>query len=379
MPEFVPSLTTVCDDLFTHMANIVHTPSGKFKVQIRRVGFPAQIQTFSTRDEAAKWAERVEEDMKRGNFTPLDRDGQAMTISKLITRYSDDQKKHGRSLQRGALSCLAIIAKSNLGSIPINKLTPNDVLRFAETRRMTVSPQTVATNISRLSMVINYANDHLDLQIENPVREANGKLIAKKMIAKSNKRTRRPSGDELTKLREYFGAAGKTRRRRVPMLDVIDFAIATTMRASEITSIRWSDLNEQRREVLVRQRKDPKNKDSNDQMVPLLPAAMAIIARQPRIVGEDQIFPFDSANFSKLFPRACTALKIDDLHFHDLRHEGITRLFELGMSIPDVAKFSGHKDWSMLKRYEQMANASIHHRYERLVEQFGRFHDEAAA
>lgn len=114
-------------------------------------------------------------------------------------------------------------------------------------------------------------------------------------------------------------------------------------------------------------------------MVPLTPAALEIIRRQPRVEDEDRIFPFDKHIFSVLFPRACQALKIVDLRFHDLRHEGISRLFELHMSIPDVAKFSGHKDWKSLKRYEQMTNASLHHRYERLVEQFGRFHNESAA
>ena len=41
----------------------------------------------------------------------------------------------------------------------------------------------------------------------------------------------------------------------------------------------------------------------------------------------------------------------DDLHFHDLRHEGISHLFELGWNIPKVAMVSGHRTWTSLKRY----------------------------
>ena len=51
------------------------------------------------------------------------------------------------------------------------------------------------------------------------------------------------------------------------------------------------------------------------------------------------------------FTRACKVLGIEDLHFHDLRHEGVSRLFELGKTIPQVACFSGHRSWQSLQRY----------------------------
>ncbi|MGA8419323.1 MAG: tyrosine-type recombinase/integrase, partial [Pseudolabrys sp.] len=40
-----------------------------------------------------------------------------------------------------------------------------------------------------------------------------------------------------------------------------------------------------------------------------------------------------------------------DLRFHDLRHEGISRLFEMGRTIPQAAAVSGHRSWTSLKRY----------------------------
>lgn len=47
-------------------------------------------------------------------------------------------------------------------------------------------------------------------------------------------------------------------------------------------------------------------------------------------------------------------LGIKDLHFHDLRHEGISRLFEMAQTIPQVASVSGHRSWQSLKRYTNM-------------------------
>lgn len=60
------------------------------------------------------------------------------------------------------------------------------------------------------------------------------------------------------------------------------------------------------------------------------------------------------------FRRACQELKIEDLHFHDLRHEGTSRLFEAGLSIERVALVTGHKDWRMLRRYTNLKPEDLH-------------------
>src|SRR5262249_14571275 len=64
-----------------------------------------------------------------------------------------------------------------------------------------------------------------------------------------------------------------------------------------------------------------------------------------------RIFPYSTDAISAAFTRACKILGIEDLRFHDLRHEGISRLFEMGRTIPQVAAVSGHRSWTSLKRY----------------------------
>jgi integrase len=54
------------------------------------------------------------------------------------------------------------------------------------------------------------------------------------------------------------------------------------------------------------------------------------------------------------FRRACKKLKIENLHFHDLRHEATSRLFKAGLAIEQVALVTGHRDWKMLKRYANL-------------------------
>jgi integrase len=105
----------------------------------------------------------------------------------------------------------------------------------------------------------------------------------------------------------------------------------------------------------------------NDQEVPLLGKTFGIVKRQPKPVNmseDSRIFPVEADTITTIFPRAKTALGIVGLHFHDLRHEGVSRLFEQGYRIEQVALISGHRDWNMLARYTQIRAKDLHKRPE---------------
>ncbi len=118
--------------------------------------------------------------------------------------------------------------------------------------------------------------------------------------------------------------------------------------------------------LLIRDRKDPREKKGNDQRIPLLALsgydAMALIEEPRSIRGneDDRIFPYNHRSAGTAFRRACQDLGIEDLHFHDLRHEGASRLFEAGFEIQQVALVTGHKDWKMLRRYTHLKPAALH-------------------
>ena len=115
--------------------------------------------------------------------------------------------------------------------------------------------------------------------------------------------------------------------------------------------------------LTIRDRKDPREKKGNDQRIPLLAVsgydAMALIEEQRAIRGneDDRIFPCNH----KSVTRACRMLRIEDPHFHDLRHEGTSRLFEAGFRIEQVSLVTGHKDWKMLRRYTHLKPESLHY------------------
>ncbi len=153
--------------------------------------------------------------------------------------------------------------------------------------------------------------------------------------------------DEIDRLIRYFRERAA---QAMPMDRVIVFALFSTRRQEEITRIRWDDLDGNR--VLVRDMKNPGQKIGNNVWCDLPPEARAVIDQMPRRRAE--IFPFAADTISANFTRACKMLGIDDLRFHDLRHEGISRLFEMGWTIPHVAAVSGHRSWQSLKRYTHL-------------------------
>ena len=84
--------------------------------------------------------------------------------------------------------------------------------------------------------------------------------------------------------------------------------------------------------------------------------ALAVIQSMPR--AAPKIFPYSTDAISATFTRTCRFLGIDDLRFHALRHEGISRLFEMGRTIPQAAAVSGHRSWTSLKRYTHIRQSS---------------------
>ena len=151
------------------------------------------------------------------------------------------------------------------------------------------------------------------------------------LVGKGRERDRRPTEEELTRLIGYFDA---NPRQTIPMGRIIRFAVATAMRQEEIFRVTWGDYTARTKMLTIRDRKDPREKVGNDQRIPLLKVSgydpVEIIGAQGPIPSNPdlRIFPFNHRSAGSAFTRACKELGIVDLHFHDLRHEGTSRLFE---------------------------------------------------
>ncbi|MBC7787390.1 MAG: site-specific integrase [Methylophilaceae bacterium] len=122
-------------------------------------------------------------------------------------------------------------------------------------------------------------------------------------------------------------------------------AVETGMRRSEIASLEWKYISLVKRTLLI-----PITKNGEARDVPLSPIALDLL-KSLKNEGNKKVFDITAHAISIAFGRACKRAKLVNLHFHDLRHEAITRLFEQGLSLPEFATISGHKTWTMLRRY----------------------------
>lgn len=345
------------------MASIRKQKSGRWRAQVRRKGRTLS-ETFLRHEDAKSWAFDAERQIDRGETPLATRLARIRTFGELIDLHVDDMKEVGRAPGRSKDATLQML-KRTLGKLKLVEVDRERLVQFGRTRAGAgAGPVTVGMDIGAIRLILSHAAAVHGVPVKvEPVDLARIALKRLGLVGKSNERDRRPSEEELAALFAHFDANG---RLTMPMSRIIKFAIATAMRQEEICRVTWSDLNTRTKMLTIRDRKDPRQKKGNDQRIPLLAVsgydAAALIEEQRaiRTNEDDRIFPYVHKSAGTAFTRACRDLDIEDLHFHDLRHDGTSRLFEAGYRIEQVALVTGHKDWKMLRRYTHLRPESLH-------------------
>lgn len=325
---------------------VIEKRGAKWRALVRVKGHPTASKTFNGKRSAEEWARSTEDALRSGKGIQ-----EEMTLATLIDRYTREMARFKplTATKRGNLKRW----EESLGDRALSSLTGQDVLDHVAKRK--ISAATMAMELGFLSEVLAAGRSLWNLTIPDVVAAVRPTLRRTKKIGKPQERDRRPTADELKQLADYF----RFNFGEIPMRDIIPFAYETAMRMGEIVSLRWDDYQPgDKPMIVIRDRKDPNSKEGNNQIVPLLGEAAAIIERQERKGA--LIFPYKADSIGAAFRRACVRLQIEDLHFHDLRHEGTSRLFERGYQIHEVALVTGHRDWKSLKRYTQLSPASLH-------------------
>ena len=351
------------------MASVIKLKNGQYRAQVRIKGHKEVTKQFKTKKEAEKWGHNKEDELITSRPTKnSDLATTKLSISNLIHRLIEEAKAKGQPFRRSKLGALKIL-NIGIGSISLRDLNEDAIEEYAKKRASgditgnKVKGATISQELTFLNLVINVAKDVWKIPYnKDPVKAARFKLIYLGLICKADERDRRPTAKEIDEIKQYFS---EKNRQKVPMPDIIDFGVATGMRAGEITALRWSDLNEDEKSIIIRDRKHPTKKIGNNQTVPLLNLngldAFELIKKQPK--NDERIFPYSDGTISSLFPRACRAKKIEDLRFHDMRHEFCSRMGESGkFTIFDIALCSGHRDMNMLKRYVNLTAKSVHNK-----------------
>ncbi|MBV8664656.1 MAG: tyrosine-type recombinase/integrase [Hyphomicrobiales bacterium] len=331
------------DGTVAYMAQIVVKRDGK---TVHR-----ENRTFDRRPAAAAWLKAREAELAEpGALSGLSAKPRAATLSDAIDRYVSESRKE---IGKTKAQVLDSIKRESVADIACDRITSVDIVDFAKGLSARMKPQTVANYLSHLAAVFSIARPAWGYDLDKKAMD-DAMAVTRRLglASKSEERDRRPTLEELDKLMAHFVKRKAYRQSSTPMAPITAFAIFSTRRQEEITRILWSDLDADGSRVLVRDMKHPGDKKGNHVWTELPPEALRVIRAMPKVA--DEIFPYGTDAISAAFTRSCQLLEIENLHFHDLRHDGVSRLFEMGRGIPQVAAVSGHRAWASLKRYTHL-------------------------
>lgn len=337
------------------MSSVSKTARGTWIARVRPKGRKGYSKTFSRKALADAWADGQERDIEQlaAGVMPTSK---AYLLRALIGRY-EEEIGAAKPFGRNKLDVLKKI-KEHLGDEPAGALTAERIVKYILKDRK-ISGVTAAIDLTYLKGILKVCRALWRLPVQpHVVDDAREMLKYLGKIGKSDDRDRRPTLDEIDRIKGWLDEHSKTLTR-----DHIDFILDSCFRPpSELTRLGRSTINRVDKTIVIVDRKDPKKKLGNNQTVPLLGRCLKIIDRQPVDPRRpDIIFAVNGKSWSSIFPRACEALGIVDLRLYDLRHEAISRLVEANKhSIAEMMLITGHKDPKQLMRYTQIRARNLH-------------------
>lgn len=267
-----------------------------------------------------------------------------ITLGEALLRYKSKVSILKKGFKQECFR-VASLCKSFLAEKATNDITSVDIATYRDVRLASknlktgalISPSTVRLEMSLLSNLFDIGKIEWGICSDNPVTKV-------RKPKSPPGRTRRVTPREERLIFRYANA-----HVNQEFLSIIILAIDTAMRQGEILSLCWEHINLKTR---IAHLPTTKNGDARD--IPLSLKARDAIIRLG-VKSEGKIFSYTSSGLKSTWRVMNERLGIKDLHFHDLRHEAISRLWELGtLDIMEIAAISGHKSLSMLKRYTHL-------------------------
>ena len=313
------------------MASIRRTKTGKYQAVVRVRGYPTQSRVFRTRGQARTWAQRIEDDMRLGTW----RQDAGVTMADVLDRYMREIVPLKKTLGFHRSNCRALTA--GLGHVFLARLTAQDVVDYVRARP--VSPSTVRKEVNTLSHAVDTAVVLWGYEVTgDPVGNAKRILRVTKALSPAPPRARRLADGEEAALMAALARSPET--KLVALL-----TLATGRRLKELLAINAQSLVRRGGRLLLVVR-DTKTDH---------PITVPLSAEAERLLQGFEGFSMRADSYSQAFARGVARAGLLDLRLTDLRHEALSRLFERGLSVPEVMAISGHRSPDvLLKVYSQV-------------------------
>lgn len=318
------------------MASITRRGDRQWQVKVRRRQWSASA-TFETKARAEMWARQVEGAIDARRFNPGSLEADRVSLHSALERYLQERVP----LKSGVKQNTGIVRawqRTKLSALPLSAIRGSDISEWRDQKSKVVGPQTVVHHLNLLSNLFNVAASDWGMEsLLNPVSRVSKPALP----SGRNRRLTKQEEDRLLKACDasLSGWLG-------PMVRI---ALETAMRQGELVDLTWSDIDLMKRVALLRQ-----TKNGTARTVPLSARALEVLQALPNKAGmKGKLFEIKVGRaVAHAFAKACEAAAIEDLHFHDLRHEATSRLFErTDLRDIEIAGITGHKTMEMLKRY----------------------------
>lgn len=345
-----------------------------YEVRIHRRGHPSFSKSFRQMSEARAWANEIEGKIDGG--ISVDRKASKTKILDVCESFAKSYITPRTSTPINSQERLRLqTIVHDLGEYSVAVLTHDMVKRYISnllttvippdprrkkihrlyqgSKTRTYAPATVRKIYYQLKKVLEWHSREHGYQLDPHIFQ--GQAIPNAWAGVRSRRLE--DGEELL----LYLSADAGYDHKAESIRIIGFALETAMRAQEILLATWADLNLESSTLFI-----PKanTKTSTARHIPLSSMAKSILREQMavRTNNENRIFPSfsDSDHLSKHFRRICHRANIDDLKFHDLRHEATSRFFERGrLSDMEIMKITGHTQYSTLQRYANLRSSDL--------------------
>lgn len=323
-----------------------------WQVQVRHIGFPTRSKSFPSNAAAIAWAQARERDHAPTD-DPTERPASgSLTVGELLQRYQTEVT----ALKRGYASenCrINNMLGHSVANVPITNVSSRHFAEYRNNRLKKVDADTVRRELTIFRYCFEIARKEWDVPIaKNPLHDI-------RFPALGLPREERLSENGAANLYRVIGTL-----RNKNVASIIILAIETGMRRGDLLSLRWKDVDLEIGTVRLLQ-----TKNGRPRSVPLTPRAIEEFRRIERSGVSVFRLSGNAVHLSWKRVRVRAGLGgLGGLRFHDHRHEAISRLFELGLSIPEVALISDHRDTKMLMRYTHIRPANLSRKLSKLVE-----------
>jgi len=304
--------------------------NNKWHVRVRRSGQPTVAKTFLIKQDAEKWARSIEIEIDRGTFINTSY-AQKTLFKDLIQQYLKEVTPTLRGAHEDTYR-LRKMMRNPIAELNLTELTPNKIANYRDERLKEIKPNTVIRELAYISSMINHARREWGLGIINPVAQI--------------KKPSQPQGRErILNDVEMDRILREVEKLNPFMKPLCEFALETAMRRGELLSLNWTNIDFIKRTAYLKI-----TKNGSSRFVPLSTEAINILNQMPRDIS-GKVFPLKANTVSMGFIKAVRRSKVEDFHFHDLRHMALTKLSDKFTNVLELAAISGHKELKMLQRY----------------------------